>query len=583
MGQAAQPQPDDGELDRILAAVEKLLDGYELPAAESLLARLFPGSGILAVAPPEKRCRAFLEWGWTHGATQRYETARWALSRAVTIAEPLRPRLLLCEALRESAVVAKYESDYQAAVTALKRCELVARQESYHLELGRALLLQATIAHHRVAFADARDLLIQAAAAAAECPPDAGTELLRADICRERAVSARIAGDFDAARSFLMEARDGYSRLGRRVGVANAERELGAVLAAIPDYSGARGHYGAAFAAYLRTGRRMGAAQVARRIGILDMLEGTEDSTLLPAAARRFAQALRLGSGDLGNAARTTFSQGQLAHVEGNLDASERLLDETVRLYSAMTDTGDIARGLSEVALEYGRIAQDRDDQAAATALFREALAPLDETEDPGPASLAHYHLAFELIKAGEVVEALHHAVASFQLNEAHGRRLQDPAERHSFYRERRRTYILAMHCAARADDGRAALTVATAARSEALAAFVRAGARLAPDLYGLVDQITLVTAQAALSSGQDDSTADRLGELYARLEHLTSRQMRQAMTARETEPDEIIATLPAGGHALLLDVLEDDGTIGNRVWVSHTGEIRVDEVIFPA
>src|SRR5262249_25482185 len=156
------------------------------------------------------------------------------------------------------------------------------------------------------------------------------------------------------------------------------------------------------------------------------------------------------------------------------------------------------ARGLSEIALEYGQIAQDRGDPAMAITLFREALAPLREFDDPGPASLAHYHLALELIKAGEVAEALSHAVASFTLNETHGWRLQDPAERHSFYRERRRTYILAMHCAAQAGDGRTALIIATAARSEALAAFVRAGARLAPGLHELIDEIALVSAQAA-------------------------------------------------------------------------------------
>lgn len=174
--------------------------------------------------------------------------------------------------------------------------------------------------------------------------------------------------------------------------------------------------------------------------------------------------------------------------------------------------------------------------------------------------------------------------MASFTLDEASGRRLQDPADRRSFYLEHWETYVLAMHCAAQADDGRTALTIAMAARSEALAAFIRAGVRLAPQLRGLIDEITLVEAEAAQRpADRDDPAAIRLDGLYARLDHETSRQMRQTMAERDANPDEIIATLPAGGHALLLDVLEEDNTICNRIWVSHAGEIQVDEVIFPA
>ena len=68
------------------------------------------------------------------------------------------------EVLRESALVERYEGDFGSADRLLGRSELIARQEGYDLELGQALFLRATIAHHRGAFADARDLLRQAAA-----------------------------------------------------------------------------------------------------------------------------------------------------------------------------------------------------------------------------------------------------------------------------------------------------------------------------------------------------------------------------------------------------------------------------------
>jgi len=569
--------------DAILAQVAGLLAAHRLPAAERLLAGLLTDS-VLTSATPEQRCRIYLEWGWIHGATQRYETAREALAAAVSAAEPLQPGNLLCEALRESAVVARYEGDFGSADRLLTRSELIARQEGYHLELGQALFLRATVAHHRGAFVRAADLLQQAAAAAGRCPANEESAQLRADICRERAVSARVARDYDTARDLLAEARDRYERLGRRVGVANTERELGAVLEQVADDAGARRHYLNAFAAYLRAGRRIGAAQVARRVGHLDLIAGIEDRAALARAGRRFAQALRLGGDEPTNAALTTLFQGQLARLQGDLGTAERLLDEAVQRYAAIGEGQDVARDLSQVALEYGLVARDRGDRTTAISLFREALGALREADDPGPASLAHFHLAFELIQAGETAEALRHAVASFRLNEANGRQLQDPAERRSFYREHRDTYGLAMHCAAQAGDGRAAFTIAVAARSEALAAFVRAGARLAPQLQGLIDEIALAGAEAGQSPiGQGGTAAGRLEELYARLEHQTSRQMRQTMTEHGADPDEIIATLPEGGHALLVDVMEEDDTICQRVWISPGGEIKADEVIFPA
>ena len=293
---------------------------------------------------------------------------------------------------------------------------------------------------------------------------------------------------------------------------------------------------------------------------------------------------MRLGRGEPTNVALTTLYQAQLARLQGDLVAAERLLDEAVQRYADLSGGKDVARDLSQVALEYGLVARDRGERAKAISLFREALGALREADDPGAASLAHFHLAFELIQADEVAEAVQHAVASFMLDEADGRRLQDPAERRSFYREHRDTYGLAMHCAARAGDGRTAFTIAVAARSEALAAFVRAGARLAPHLQELIDQIALAAAEAEQGpADQKGAAAARLEELYARLEYQTSRQMRQAMTGHWADPDETIATLPVGGHALLLDVLEEDDTICNRVWVSPVGEIKVDEVIFPA
>lgn len=570
-------------LGATLARVADLLAGHHIVAAERLLADLLADGSALAAAPRDQRCRVFIEWGWIHGATQRYETARQALATAVELAEELRPRNLLCEALRESGIVARYQGDFRRADGLLERSELIARQDGYDLELGQALFLRATIAHHQARFAVARDLLQQATEAARRCAPIAEARQLLGDIFREQAVSARVARDYDTARGFLIQAREEYEALGRRVGIANADRELGAVYESLGDDASAYRHYFSAFSAYLRTGRRIGAAQVARRAGHLDLMSGVTDSATLSRAKRRFAQALRLGGGEPGNAVLTTIFQGRLARMEGDLEAADRLLGDAVRICSLLEQDPGVVRDLSQIALEYGRVARERGDRTQAISFFRQALAVLHDTDDPGPASLAHYELAFELIQADEVASALKHAIASFTLNEANGRRLHDPAERRSFYVRHSETYSLAMHCAARAQDGHAALTVAMAARSEALAAFVRAGARLAPQLKDLIDEISLTAAEAERREPDVRHTAPgRLQELYVRLEHEASRQMRQAMTEKGADAEEAIASLPAGGYALLLDVLEEDNTICNRVWVSPGGKVTVDEVIFP-
>jgi hypothetical protein len=202
--------------------------------------------------------------------------------------------------------------------------------------------------------------------------------------------------------------------------------------------------------------------------------------------------------------------------------------------------------------------------------LFRQALLPLDEDADPSAASIAHYQLAYELIQdAGDdVEEAERHALAAFTLSEQAGRRLRDPADRQTFYHDQRQTYILAMHCAARAGDGAAAFTVATAARAEAVASFIRGGARFSDELRDLVTQVTLA-----------GGTGEHAGP-YEPIDRLTSVELRRTLSPRAADLTETRAALPPGGHALIIDVLEDEDTICSRIWLPPGGEPYVDEVV---
>jgi hypothetical protein len=192
--------------------------------------------------------------------------------------------------------------------------------------------------------------------------------------------------------------------------------------------------------------------------------------------------------------------QAAAAHVDRHeLAAAELLLspwagrdDAEARLAALPFGDDPAGRDLSQAALEQAMIARDRGDRATAVAMLEQAVLPLDADRDPSPASIAHYHLAYQLILDDRVDEARDHAVVAFTLAEEAGRRLAAPDDRESFYRDQRQTYVLAMHCAARAGDGLAAFTVATSARAEALSAFVRSGARLGDGLRELVDAATL-------------------------------------------------------------------------------------------
>jgi tetratricopeptide (TPR) repeat protein len=264
-------------------------------------------------------------------------------------------------------------------------------------------------------------------------------KLLRADIAGRRPSHPAWPGITPPGK--LVQARELYVELGRRVGAANALRELGAVEAQIGDTEAARSHYTEAFMIYLRTRRRTGAAAVARRLGYLDMLDGTSDPRLLDRADRRLRQSLRLGGDEPTNAAAVALLRARIARLRGHFDDAEALIEESARQYLTLAapvdGTGEASglqpgmnRNLSETTLEAGFLARDRNRPEAAIERFTQALALLDESEDPGAASLAHYEFADELIQADQVDDAPEHAVRSFILNEESGRRLADPQDR---------------------------------------------------------------------------------------------------------------------------------------------------------
>ncbi|WP_327026463.1 CHAT domain-containing protein [Micromonospora sp. NBC_01739] len=510
---------------------------------------------------PGVRARLLLDWYWLSAARGRRAEAAAGYQTVIELAAAEDLGELRSEALLEAGILARNDGRLPDAEELLVRAGEVAVQQEDWLRAGQVLAQRAAVAHQGYQFLPARERLAELAEVLGRCPPSDRTDQLRADLCHRVAVSARIARDFDLARESLVEARDRYAALGRRVGAANAERELGAVLDQVGDTTGARQAYERAFVQYLRAGRPLGAAHAARRLGQMRLLDVPEDPDAAGYARRRFEQALRLGDGEPGNRLGCEFFLARLDRLTGDLDAAE------ARLAALPYDDFPNPRDLSQVALEWAMVSLDRGDRASAIDLLNQAVLPLDADRDPSAASIAHYHLAYQLILDDQVEAARDHSVIAFTLAEKAGRRLAAPDDRENFYQDQRQTYILAMHCAARAGDGRTAFAVATAARAEAVSAFVQTGARLSEDLRELVDAIVLA------------GDSPELPELYRRLDRAATAELRRAVTPQPAGLAETVAALPPGGHALILDVLEDETTICNRVWLPPDGTPRVDEV----
>ncbi|GAA3934291.1 CHAT domain-containing protein [Actinoplanes auranticolor] len=553
-------RPDDDEAMATWRAAAAAIDEHRLADAHRLLSPLIDRDDLA----PETLARILLDWGWLLGATQRYREAAASLDRVIALTAEM--PALRAEALLESGIVARYEGRFADAEALLAEASEMSTEQQDRLRTGQCLAQLAAVAHQRHRFADAAARLTDLAAVLDRCPPGDRTEQLRADLSHRLGVSARIAHDFDRARELLVEAEDRYARLGRRIGVANAGRELAAVLDQLGDRPGAERAYHRAFAGYLRAGRRLGAAHVARRLGQLRMVDVDQDDPAAAAyARRRFRQALRLGAGEPANLALCELLLARVDRLSGDLDAAE------ARLAALPYGEGpDAAWDLSQAALEWGMVARARGDRRSALEFFAQALLPLDEDSDPSATSIAHYQLAHDLILDDQVEAARDHAVAAFTLSERAGRRLRDPSDRETFYRDQRQTYILAMHCAARAGDGSAAFSVATAARAEAVAGFIRSGARFTDELRDLVAQIRVA------GTGE-------LPRLYGDLDRLTSVELRRSLTPEPAGLAETRAALPPGGHALLIDVLEDENTICSRIWLPPDGPPHVDEVVLPA
>jgi hypothetical protein len=148
-------------IDATLREVAGFISTHRLDSARRLLADLVSTDEPMSDL---QRCRVLLEWGWLHGASQQYEISRQALAMAAQLARTFDSRQVLCEVLRESAVVARYQGDFDEADRHLVEAETEARREDNQHELGRTLFLRATVAHHRNSFTQVRELLAGAAA-----------------------------------------------------------------------------------------------------------------------------------------------------------------------------------------------------------------------------------------------------------------------------------------------------------------------------------------------------------------------------------------------------------------------------------
>jgi tetratricopeptide (TPR) repeat protein len=550
----------------------------DLPGARALLEAVREAPGWPGLAP-SLRARVLTDLGWISGALMELDRAGTELGEAVRLAEQSGQPGALQDALLEAGAVERYASRYAEAEATYRRAQEVACDPAAR---ARAVFGRAVLAMLTFDFLGARELLQLAAESAEQVPAGQAADLLWADICRERGVVHRLAGEFDEAEQALLRAGELYERHGRLTGAGNIQRELGALRSVLGDFGEARRYLDAAYAFYERAQRPLGMAAICRRKGDLEV-----DAGRLDEAGELMLQAGRLFGADAYGLTRVALSLGRIARLASRPGAAAERLEQAEQLASAHSDLA----ALSEIALERGRLARDAGDRQDALGYFQLALAGLGQEPPPDAESLVRHNLALELTAAGRPEEALPHAMRDVEICEQLGYPLGDPYHRTTFYDRHRAGYLQAIHVAALCGDGLAALRVATAARSDALAAFIQDGStQLGPQLRRQIADLRIrqeshrlaASARTAQAPAGGGGLSAGLEAAYAELERQTSAALRTVLESAPPDLRELQRSLPTGGHALLLDQADDDPRICWAIWLPAAGEPEVHELLLP-
>ena len=304
-------------------------------------------------------------------------------------------------------------------------------QMELHLRRGTVLELMGDWTEAEVDYRAALALSRQIADAAAE-----------ARCCRVLGVLSRLRGEYPSALSWLEQARDAFTALDDRAGLAltlietgivwwrrgeyaSARREtetglamarvladkraaasalhtLGLVAEDQGDYLAARAHFEESLALERETGDKRGISTSLNYLGIVANRQGDYVTT------RAFFEeglALRREIGDKQGIAASLNNLGIVANYQGDQTTARALHEQSLALRREMGDKWGIETSLSNL----GFVAQEQGDYVNARALFTESLALARELDNKRGISILLNNLGNLAIEQGDAATAQAH------------------------------------------------------------------------------------------------------------------------------------------------------------------------------
>jgi tetratricopeptide (TPR) repeat protein len=558
---------DGAWCEAVLDAADRLEDGGDLEAAIGYLTKAL---GEAPAASPLVRGQILVERGRIRALWREPSDGLDDLRAALSAAEDAGSVQLASYALTELAVAERYANQFELAEEHLGRAvELAARTHDVH-RLTRANYLLGRLHSMLARFTPAREHLQVALQLAEQLDGERGQVQL-AEVLLGLAAIDTVTGAFDRARDELSRAAEIYRRTGRRLGSANALRELAVLEALLHRNELAMDLLEEALAVYRQAQSSQGEGLVRLRQGMLASAAGHLDTALDYLGQ---AEAVFDSRRDTSSLARCARARAQISMERDDPVQARRLLRSAWRTYESVAECGALAQTLLELSTaeaRAGRAGRATRALSVALAMARANGDPLTEAEGLTQlAALVHQH------DLGQAYEA---ASAAVDLFERIGYRLRSSGERSRYYQVRSGMYQVVVELAGRMGDGARALRVAEAARGEAFAAALTSGEMRWPDdVAGVVEG--LATAQASLALAADTAEEAELArecsKLIAELEDRTSTAMRIALPPQPADLDALGARDASRTHVLVADV-DDDLQSCWSIWIPPGEQPRVE------
>jgi CHAT domain-containing protein len=558
---------DEAWCEAVLDTADRLEDGGDIDAAIEYLTGAL---GQASTATPGVRGRILAERGRMRAIRHQPADGEEDLRGALAAADEAGSLQLASYALTELAVAERNANLFELAEEHLVLAIDLATGAGDDHGLTRATYLLGRLHSILERFTSAREHLQAALRLAQRLDGERGQARL-AEILLGLAAIDTVTGAFDRARDLVSRAAEIYRRTGRRLGTANALRELAALEVLLHHDELAMALLDEALTEYRLARSSQGEALVRFRQGVLARTAERRDAALEHLAQ---AEAVFAARGDASSLARCARERAQIAMDLGDPARARRHLRSAWRGYESRAECASLAQTLLELSAAErvaGRRGRAKRTLAIALSIARTSGDPLTEAECLSALAI--------LVLRDDLGQAYEAASAAVDVYERIGYRLRSSRERSRYYRVRSGMYRLVVELAGRMGDGAQALRVAEAARGEAFAAALTSGELRWPDDVAAVAE-RLATAQASLAAASDGAAAADLARecsgLIEELEDRTSTAMRIVLPPQSSDLDTLGAWSPSRTHVLVADV-DDDLQSCWSIWIPPGEQPRVE------